>query len=127
MMNQSLIAWNVRGLGVPDKRARVKGILRRSCATIVALTETKWNVYSRQLIASVGGSRSAKWMAKDVVNSKGGIAIFWEEADFELLDTWEGKFSLAIRLKPAGVNDIFAVMVVYGPQKKDGKLAFINE
>ncbi|CAL1393533.1 unnamed protein product [Linum trigynum] len=42
-MNDSILAWNVRGLGDSDKRARLKPIIRQCRTVVVGLIETKWN------------------------------------------------------------------------------------
>ncbi|CAL1375754.1 unnamed protein product [Linum trigynum] len=126
-MNNSVLAWNVRGLGESNKRARVKSMIRRCRAAVIGLIETKWNECSQRLISSVSGSRSSSWVAKNASDTRGGIAVFWEPSEFCLLEFWEGRFSLAIRLRIVRSLKVIAIVFVYGPHENDAKLAFLSE
>ncbi|CAL1355621.1 unnamed protein product [Linum trigynum] len=126
-MTQSILIWNVRGLGSCDNRAKIKGLLRRWKPDIVVLTETKWRSYSQRLISSVSGSRFSDWDAKNVVEAKGGIAIYWDRRVFKREIEWEGKFTLEVKLCEISTGKDISLLVVYGPQKKEDKLEFISE
>ncbi|CAL1352801.1 unnamed protein product [Linum trigynum] len=79
------------------------------------------------LISSISGRRNSEWAAKDAIETCGGIAIFWDKGIFSLVDKWEGKFSLAVKLQRVGQQETFAILGVYGPQDKENKLAFLEE
>ncbi|CAL1371261.1 unnamed protein product [Linum trigynum] len=126
-MSHSFIAWNVRGLGNPNKRAKIKRLLKRWRPSIVGLTETKWHKCDKNLISSLSGCKSSEWVTKDSVGASGDIAIFWDPTIYWVLTVWEGRFSLAVRLKIIESEDIISFLVVYGPQDKKEKLEFLKE
>ncbi|CAL1353209.1 unnamed protein product [Linum trigynum] len=126
-MSSSLIIWNVRGLGNPEKRGRIKHLIRRQSPKIVGLIETKWEVYSDSLVSSVSGRRDFGWIAKDVVRSSGGIVVSWDKVYFSLLSSREGSSYLDLYLWDILKRKAWHLIVVYDPQGRSEKLLFINE
>ncbi|CAI0554757.1 unnamed protein product [Linum tenue] len=126
-MIHSVIAWNVRGLGNPNKRAKIKRLLKRWNPSIVGLTETKWKSCDNSLISSISGTKDSEWVAKNSNGASGGIAIFWKPTIYKALTIWEGRFSLAVRLKIIETEEIISFLVVYGPQEKEEKREFLKE
>ncbi|CAI0417866.1 unnamed protein product [Linum tenue] len=126
-MNPSLIVWNVRGLGDFGKRGRVKRLLARRKASIVGLVETKWNQCSDELIAGVSGSRDSGWAAVNAVCNAGGIAIYWDKNCFRSVSSRVGAYYLQVDFQEECSQKLWSLAVVYGPQDREEKLAFIRE
>ncbi|CAL1403690.1 unnamed protein product [Linum trigynum] len=79
------------------------------------------------MVVSVSGSRSVDWVAKNSINSSGGILIYWFTHLFRKVSIWEGRFCLSVTLEDVRSNLQFSVLVVYGPQDKENKLLFLDE
>ncbi|CAL1389923.1 unnamed protein product [Linum trigynum] len=75
-MSHSFIAWNVHGLGNPDKREKIKRLLKRWKPSIVGLTETKWKVCDQSLISSISGCKSSGSVPKNSTGASEVIAIY---------------------------------------------------
>ncbi|CAL1370764.1 unnamed protein product [Linum trigynum] len=126
-MESSILVWNMRGLCDANKRGRIKRIIGRRKPLIVGLVETKWDHCNVTSISSISGSRNYGWAAKNAVNSCGGIAAYWDQSRFRELNIKESNYFLAIELFDTMVSKYWNLVIVYGPQSRDDKIAFLLE
>ncbi|CAL1356267.1 unnamed protein product [Linum trigynum] len=111
-MEASIIVWNVRGLGEGSKRGRIKRIINMRKPKVVGLIETKWDQCD---------------IAKNANNSSGGIAIYWDQNHFRATNSSTGTYFLAVDLVDIKSNKDWTLVVVYGPQNRIDKLAFLDK
>ncbi|CAL1385774.1 unnamed protein product [Linum trigynum] len=126
-MGTSVIVWNVRGLCDPEKRGRIKRLIGRKKPAVVGLTETKWRQCTNDLVTSVSGNRDTGWIAKDSDGSSGGIVVFWDKSRFQVCSSFVGRFFVGIELKQNSGLGSWFLAVVYGPQERAEKLAFLED
>ena len=93
-----ILAWNIRGLGSCCKRREVRNIVRRFKCDFLILCETKIDVLSPSLLRTVGGGRLNQWETLPSHGASGGILIEWNSSFCVRVDSFQGSFSLSIRL-----------------------------
>lgn len=91
-----IIAWNVRGLGSPAKRAIIKNVLSSACPDVIILSETKLMNINKFLVKSLWSSISIDWVCLDAIGSSGGILIMWDALNINVTSSVCGHFSLCI-------------------------------
>jgi hypothetical protein len=122
----SIISWNVRGLGNPLKRKKIKVEVRQREPDVLMLQETKVEVVDGLLIRSVWDSRHKDWSYLPSVGASGGILVVWDSRVATCLDVIRGSFSLSVFLdfKDRGKAWISAV---YGPNSPSERGPFWEE
>lgn len=71
-----VLAWNVRGLGSPAKRALIKSIISNYDSHIVIITETKLQFVQNYIIKSIWGEKVSNGLQKALHGNQG--AFFME-------------------------------------------------
>ncbi|XP_028099375.1 uncharacterized protein LOC114298914 [Camellia sinensis] len=84
-----LLSWNIRGLGKPEKKGRIKGLLKDKHVDIVFFQETKKAVDSENAARKLWGCRNMEFMSVDPVGSVGGLLCIWDPSVFQL-SRWAG-------------------------------------
>ncbi|CAL1412715.1 unnamed protein product [Linum trigynum] len=126
-MDTSIAIWNVRGIGDREKRSRFKRLIRRYNPKIVGLVETKLSNCDDRIIGSLYSRREFEWVAKNAVRSSGGIAVFWDKLFYTKLSSSEGNHFIVVELFEICSSKVWHFVVVYGPQERIDKLAFLSE
>ncbi|XP_028060814.1 uncharacterized protein LOC114264401 [Camellia sinensis] len=79
-----LLSWNVRGIGKPEKRGRIKRLLKERHIDIVFLQETKKIVVSDNLARGLWGQRKMEFLSVDPEGTIGGLLCIWDPDIFQL-------------------------------------------
>lgn len=94
-----LLAWNVRGLSSPQKRAQIKSVILNYDPFIVILTETKTHSYNPLFVKSMWGKKEIKWAAKESSGSSGGILVLWDDLENSCINIHEESYTLSINFQ----------------------------
>ncbi|XP_028082515.1 uncharacterized protein LOC114283844 [Camellia sinensis] len=81
-----LLSWNIRGLGNPEKRRKLKELLRARKVDIVLIQETKKAEISESFVRSLWPGDQMEFMAVDAVGNAGGLLCIWKPEVFSLSD-----------------------------------------
>ena len=68
-----LISWNIRGLGRPEKKRRIKAVIKERKVDMVMLQETKRANISNQCVKSIWPYDQVAYMNVDADGSAGGL------------------------------------------------------
>ncbi|KAL0552328.1 hypothetical protein IC582_011437 [Cucumis melo] len=118
-----LLTWNARGLGSPSKRAIIKNTIISYSPDFVILTETRLKITNKRIIKSLWPSNSINWIAKNALDSSGGILILWDAHIHSLLSHEEGLFSLSANFL-FNNNLSWWLTGLYGPVKRRERVLF---
>ncbi|GMP72029.1 hypothetical protein CsSME_00030218 [Camellia sinensis var. sinensis] len=70
-------SWNVRGIGKPEKRRRIKKSLIERKVDIVLLQETKKTTMDSALVRSLWPGDLFDFMGADAIGQAGGLLCIW--------------------------------------------------
>lgn len=90
--------WNVRRLGNPTKQCMVIEVLRNNKINVVCLEETKLMNPSNRVLHSVVPYASFSFLYKNTRGASEGI-IIGVDNKVQILYSWEGIFSLSIKVE----------------------------
>ena len=118
-----MLAWNVRGLSSPSKRALIKSIISSYSLDFIILTETKLQHVTKAIVKSLWSSISINWKYIKAKGKAGGILLMWEDLHFTIENTIEGDFSLSANIvSPNGFS--WWLSAIYGPAKRSNRKNF---
>ncbi|CAN0922514.1 Transposon TX1 uncharacterized 149 kDa protein [Linum grandiflorum] len=126
-MNFKIVSWNVRGIGMPDKRFRIKNRLSSLRPSIVCLQESKLVDVDGGIIRSLVGSGDWGWAFKPSAGASGGIITCWNEELFDVEAEWVGDFVVVMVLRSKLDDFKWLLLNVYGPCFHIKKLQFLQE
>ncbi|XP_028094700.1 uncharacterized protein LOC114294749 [Camellia sinensis] len=81
-----LLSWNIRGLGRPEKKKRIKAVIKERKVDMVMLQETKRANISNQCVKSIWPYDQVAYMNVDADGSAGGLLCVWKPEVFSLAD-----------------------------------------
>ena len=73
-----------------------------------------------------------KWLSKfeylevKAENIAGGILTIWNPQKIDMIDVEASRNYLSVFIRPVGDKEIYLVTNVYGPQRMEGKLLFLD-
>ncbi|XP_042952212.1 uncharacterized protein LOC122289294 [Carya illinoinensis] len=114
-MKPKILSWNVRGLNDPNKRLKVKNLLRDWKADVICLQETKLKPIDRHIIRSLWNCSYAGWTTLDSKGASGGILVMWDKRAVNLVEECIGEFSLACSFSNVDDDFVWGFAGVYGP------------
>ena len=79
-----ILSLNVRGLGMREKRCKVKNLVRKQNVDMLLLQETKLKETRPTLIKSIWGNAELEYVHVDADGSAGGIITVWRPDFFKL-------------------------------------------
>lgn len=123
----SIMSWNVRGLNFPAKRAAISEAADAHRLAILALQETKIEIWTPAVAAEVGGSRLQGCVVLPATGSRGGAAIFWDKSRVSITSHAIGRFSITAKVDFLQGGPSFWMTTVYGPTDDTSKEQFLNE
>ena len=88
--------WNVRGLGKPIKRSRVRKVVMRLKPTVCFLQESKLSSVDSRIFKDLGGSVLTKGISVDVEGSAGGLVTMWNEEMVSIRDCMSNKWCIIL-------------------------------
>lgn len=125
--NCNVLCWNVRGLNTAARKS-VRNIVQSSGATIVCLQETKKAHWNAQLVVETLGPKFAKnFVALLTAGTRGGILIAALENHFNLQNSTTTEHTISTTIIMKANNQPWTLTGIYGPQRDQEKLIFINE
>jgi exonuclease III len=122
-----ILNWNVRGLGLSEKRRMVKNAIVYGRSDIVCLQETKLSNVDGYLMKSICGNAFTSWVCLDAVQSSGGAIVAWKDGLFQLISSVCGKYHITAQLRSVRDNNVFFISSIYGPCVSHLKEEFWNE
>ncbi|XP_028106687.1 uncharacterized protein LOC114305751 [Camellia sinensis] len=78
------MSWNIRGLGKPVKRGRIRKLICDRRVDFVLLQETKKTSISESEVRTLWGRRDMEFMAVDSEGLAGGLLCIWDPSLFQL-------------------------------------------
>ena len=111
----SILDWNVRGLGLPDKCSEIKRTISSISPTVVCLQESKLESISSFKSATFLPPRLQSFRFLPSVGASGGIVTAWSNDEFSLTSTKLGSLSLTTTFSFATDSLSFTVTNAYGP------------
>lgn len=106
----------------------MKEMVRSTGATIVALQETKLQMVDDNVVRQTLGQHFINnYSFLPAVGTRGGILVAASERHFKLVASAATKNTLTIRIQMLNESDEWDLTAVYGPQRKQSKLRFIEE
>ncbi|KAG9446209.1 hypothetical protein H6P81_012337 [Aristolochia fimbriata] len=108
-------------------RAVVRETLRKNKVTVAFLQETKLQSFTQALARDIWYKRRPSWAEAPAHGTAGGISIFWDSNEVELIDKEEGLFSLALHFRSIKDNFQWAALAVYGPNSHAQRQEFWHE
>ncbi|KAL7251284.1 hypothetical protein ACSBR1_013171 [Camellia fascicularis] len=77
-------SWNVRGIGRPEKRRKIKKSLAERKVDIALLQETKKAAVGSEVVRTMWPGDKFDFMAVDAVGRSGGLLCIWNPDVFQL-------------------------------------------
>nr|XP_020181567.1 uncharacterized protein LOC109767217 [Aegilops tauschii subsp. strangulata] len=121
-----LMSWNVRALNCLAKRTAIREVVQDNHIALLALQETKVEVWSTGVATEVGGANLQGCVVLPAHGTRGGASIFWDKQVVDVVSHHLGSFSITARVVPRLAIDPFWLTTVYEPTndaQKDGFLA----
>jgi len=118
-------SWNIIGLGSKRKQIMLSNRMKLAMPNIIFIQETKCSIQKTKQIHN-------KWLSNfeflevKVENTAGGILTLWNPQKVIIVDAEATRNYLSAIIQPMGMYDTFLVTNVYGPQRIDVKLRFLN-
>ena len=109
-----ILSWNVRGLGRPEKRSKVRSILKERGVDVVLLQETKTSNLEVSFIKSIWPFDKMEYMGVDAEGRAGGVLCIWHPDRFKVVDCC-GSRNFIILAGICGQSFECSVVNVYAP------------
>ncbi|XP_028106829.1 uncharacterized protein LOC114305893 [Camellia sinensis] len=81
-----ILSWNVRGLGRPGKRRKIRKILHDKAVDMALLQETKQSCVAHLRVKSLWPRDKMEFMTVDAAGLSGGLICIWDPDVFHLSD-----------------------------------------
>lgn len=117
--------WNIRGLGSKRKQRMMNNRMKQAAPYIIFVQETKCSIQKLRQIHSKWFSRF-EFLEVKAENTTGGILTLWNPQKIGIIDAEASRNYLSVVIQPVGDRDIYLVTNVYGPQRLDDKIRFID-
>ncbi|GMQ08300.1 hypothetical protein CsSME_00052089 [Camellia sinensis var. sinensis] len=79
-----LLSWNIRGFGRPEKRRRIRSLLKERKIDFAFFQETKKEGMSDDLVRSIWHVDELEYMVVNADGSAGGLLCVWKPSVFSL-------------------------------------------
>ncbi|XP_071680432.1 uncharacterized protein [Lolium perenne] len=122
----SIDCWNVRGLGMRQKRDDVRAAIELATPSILLLQETKLTDVSSFLASSFLPATLRSFVFKPSVGASGGILTAWDDGQLQLLQHSVSDFSITTTFSSRADDLTFSIVNVYGPCHHDLKKDFLD-
>jgi len=118
-------SWNIRGLGSKRKQRLLSNIMKQAAPDVIFIQETNCSIQKIKEIHS-------KWLNIfefldfKAENTTRGILTLWNPQKIGIIDAEASRDYLSAVIQPVGDKETYLVTNVYGPQRMDDKLRFLN-
>ncbi|XP_057451987.1 uncharacterized protein LOC130743775 [Lotus japonicus] len=85
-----ILSFNVRGLGVGEKRSVIREVVNQNYVEMLCIQETKVQSVDRRLCFLLWGDSDFDWRAIPAVNSAGGLLCIWNAKAFAVEEVVQG-------------------------------------
>ncbi|RCV22155.1 hypothetical protein SETIT_4G197800v2, partial [Setaria italica] len=123
----SLLSWNVRGLGDPQKCTVVKDSISSSHPSIVCLQESKLRALDGLKARSFLPPAITAFRCVDALDTRGGIITAWDPTIFAADSFITRRHTLTVFLSSTASNYSFAVTNIYAPADHRDSLPFLED
>ena len=111
-----IISWNVRGLGIFEKRREVCHLVReKKKPFIICIQETKLSVFDFTVCKSLWGDEYVDFSFQPSVGASGGLVSMWDTNEVEVWSSMSFDHVLMILGCFVKTGEQFAVFNVYAP------------
>ena len=114
-MKIKMLSWNVRRVNNLEKKKVIKQFIRDQRVYLVCLQETKVQDMTLRMARSLGARRFTDWGIVDASRSTGGILLFWDKRNVEVIETVSGVFSVSCLFRNVEDDFQWIFTSVYGP------------
>ncbi|KAK2634788.1 hypothetical protein Ddye_029580 [Dipteronia dyeriana] len=90
------LSWNVRGVGMEEKRRMASCVLQSQKSIIFCIQESKLSVCNNRIFRGLGGGLLNSGVAVDTEGSTGGLLSLWNEDLFIVNDCISNKWCLIL-------------------------------
>lgn len=90
------IFWNSQGLIAPDKRRRLRMMIRDHDPWIIAICETHIEVLEDSFTRYLEGNRRRHWLCSSSSGQSGGIILSWVPGNITQVQYWIDRHSIRI-------------------------------
>jgi exonuclease III len=126
--NLKIIVWNVRGLNASAHRIAIRSLIMTTDASIVGFQETKMELIYSATVLETLGSDFDDYVYLPTVGTRGGILLAWKSRDVTISDPEFTANTITAKVAPSfGTTTRWWIIVVYGPQRDEEKIAFLKE
>lgn len=120
-----IISWNARGMNSHSKQRLLKRQMEKNHPDMLFLQETKCNkILTEKLRLKLG--RNFEVLEIESKGREGGLATFWDTRKYQLVAAEASKNYLAMEMLIIGNSFSFLCINIYGPQRLDDKLVFLD-
>jgi exonuclease III len=123
----TVLSWNVRGLGDPDKCTIVRNAISLASPSVACLQESKLCELNCFKARSFLPTRLPCFLCINAVGSRGGIVTAWDSAVFSLASSISRPYSLTTTLTSPLTNTALTITNVYAPSNHQDSPAFLAE
>jgi exonuclease III len=126
--NLKIIVWNVRGLNACAHRIAIRSLIMTTDASIVCFQETKMEIIYSATVLETLGSDFDDYVYLPAVGTRGRILLAWKRRDVTISDPDFTANTITAKVAPSsGATTPWWITVVYGPQRDEEKIAFLQE
>lgn len=72
-----ILGWNVRGLGLREKRGAIRRLIRKNMIDVLFIQESKREELSASFIREIWGPSDLDFFSKPAGGSSGGLIMLW--------------------------------------------------
>lgn len=111
----TVMSWNIRGLGKPEKRAAARKLVKKQKISLLLLQETKTSKDIDHVIQEIWGSRRCKFEWVPSEGASGGLIPVWNDDILKMDDVLKNQRELAIKFSCVRGDFTWIGANVYGP------------
>ncbi|CAN6352985.1 unnamed protein product [Urochloa humidicola] len=123
----SLLSWNVRGLGDPDKCKLVRDTLSTPFLDVACLQETKLDATTTAKARSFLPSSLSDYLCVDACETRGGLITAWNTRTLQMDSFISHQRTLTMFFSSTMSDACFAVTNVYAPADHRASLDFLED
>eukprot|EP00253_Pinus_taeda_P026820 PITA_26820 len=121
----NIISWNARGLNDQAKQRVLKRKFQKFNLEIMFIQETKCSISSMAKINKKIG-RNINYLEVESQGREGSLATLWDTRDIQVIYVEANKQFIAVEAQTTGNSESFLCVNVYGPQRTEEKISFLN-
>ena len=118
-------SWNIIGLGSKRKQRILSNKMKQEAPDMIFIWETKCSIQKVREIHNKWLNRF-EFLEVKADNTVGGILALWNPQNIGIIDAEASRNYLSVIIQPMGDRDTYLVTNVYGPQRMDDKLRFLD-